>query len=357
MRTSAKLSVTLVVCLAVLSLLAGCPKPPPAIPTGPGVNAPTQGPSPDAGADAATTDVDPSTIQIAVISNAVSPFWTAVEAGVERAAEDLGCKAYLVGCKSGQLAEQRQLLESAEAKSVAGIALSPLDTQALTPVIDEIVDRGTPVVCIDSDCPGSARYCYVGSNNYAGGQLLADYAKKVLPEGAETFLFVGEAGVENSKARINGFTEGVAEKKIEVVDVMQDHTVANRARANVEDVMQKSPDVGALVGIWSYNLPAIAAAVKEANKHDTIKVIGFDAEPNTLQGLEAGDIDAAVVQNPFGFGYKSVEILFYMATKNEAKLKKLVPEDKIVDTGVELVTRENLDEFKEKLAERGIESS
>jgi ribose transport system substrate-binding protein len=138
---------------------------------------------------------------------------------------------------------------------------------------------------------------------------------------------------------------------------MQDHSVIGRARSNVEDVIQKHPDIDALVGIWSYNLPAIAAAVKESGKRDQVLVIGFDAEPATLQSLEAGDIDGTVVQNPYGFGYKSVEILFHLASKNEDKLKELVPDNKIVDTGVELVTPENLGDFKAKLKERGIESS
>ncbi|MBP8954104.1 MAG: sugar-binding protein [Armatimonadetes bacterium] len=341
--------------LALLSI-TGCPRssedtaavPPQPEAAGGVEGAPT---APAEGAPAA------SDIEIALISNTVSPFWTAVEAGLEKAAADLGCKAYMVGCKSGQLEEQRRLLESAEAKGVKGIAVSPLDTKALTPVIDEIVDRGTPVVAIDSDCPGSKRYCYVGSDNAAAGRLLADYAKKKLPEGAKCVLFVGEAGVENSQARINSFKEGVAEKKIEVLDVMQDHSVIGRARSNVEDVIQKHPDIDALVGIWSYNLPAIAAAVKESGKRDQILVIGFDAEPATLQSLEAGDIDGTVVQNPYGFGYKSVEILFHLASKNEDKLKELVPDNKIVDTGVELVTPENLGDFKAKLKERGIESS
>lgn len=347
-----------VVLTVIACLIAGCPKPQPQNQAGQLVeNMPPPNEQGPAAGQAAQPAGNAADIEIALISNTVSPFWTAVEAGLEKAAADLGCKAYMVGCKTGQLDEQRRLLESAEAKGVKGIAVSPLDTQALTPVIDEIVGRDIPVVAIDSDCPGSKRYCYVGSDNAAGGKMLGEYVKEKLPEGARVYLFVGEAGVENSKARINGFKETVAEKKIEVVDVMQDHSVMNRARSNVEDVMQKDPKVAALVGIWSYNLPAIAAAVKEAGKHDSILVVGFDAEPATLQSLEAGDIDATVVQNPYGFGYKSVEILFHLAMGNEDKLKELVPESKIVDTGLELVTPDNLGEFRKKLEERGIESS
>jgi len=338
--------------LVVAAVITGCPQQ---------TGTPSSVPSPQEFAglqpEPGKPSVDPGSVEIAVITNTVSPFWTAVEAGVERAAADLGCKAYLVGCKSGQLEEQRRLLENAEAKGVAGIAVSPLDTKALSTVIDQIVDRGTPVVCIDSDCPGSARHCYVGSDNYAGGQMLGEYANEVLKQGAKCAIFVGEAGVENSKARIEGFKKTVAEKGIEVLDVMQDHSVTGRARSNVEDIIQKYPDIDALVGIWSYNLPAIAAAVTEQGKHDTIKVIGFDAEPTTLGALEAEQIDATVVQNPYGFGYQSVQILYGLAVDDEAKLAELVPRDKVVDTGVELVTPDNLAAFKQKLAERGIESS
>ena len=111
------------------------------------------------------------------------------------------------------------------------------------------------------------------------------------------------------------------------------------------------------LGLWSYNGPAIAAAVKEAKKHDKIKVLCFDAEPITLQYLKSGDIDATVVQKPYQFGYLSVKVLHDMLTLGVDSTLAGLPQDRIIDTGVEVVTPATLDAYNKELEQLGIKSS
>lgn len=355
MRPIALLGVATLCATLVLSIL-GCP---PGQDTAPGVPTPlpTRPDAPMPTQPAAKSNVDPGTIEIAIVTNAVAPFWEPMTVGMEKAREELGCKASWQGPPKAQVSEQKRILENYVSKGVSGIAVSPLDKDAISPVIDEIADGGINVLCIDSDTPDSKRYCYIGTNNLEAGKALGDKANELLPEGGRCVCFVGTMAAQNAQERVKGFTDTVAEHDVEVLDVMQDQTDKNKARKNVEDVIQKYPDIDALVGIWSYNLPAIAEAVKEARKHDTIKVIGFDAEPATIQGLENGDIDAAVVQKPYQFGYLSVKILFALATNDEATLKQLVPESRIIDTGVDIWTPDNVAEMKRKLEELGVKSS
>jgi ribose transport system substrate-binding protein len=170
-------------------------------------------------------------------------------------------------------------------------------------------------------------------------------------------VFVGKMSVQKAQDRVKGFKDAVAAKGIKVLDVMQDQADKNKARKNVEDTIQAHPDISALVGIWSYNLPAIAAAVKESGKRKQIKVIGFDAEPLTLKGLEEGDIDATVVQKPYEFGYQSVKLLYALITGDDATVEKMLPADKIIDTGVEVITPGNVADYKANLEKLGIKSS
>ncbi len=353
MRTPDKTWLWIMLAIVPVVLIIGCPAPKPEpISTPPETSAAP--PSPEAGK---ASGIDPSTIEVAIVTNAVAPFWDPMKVGMERAAEELGCRASWQGPAHAQVSEQKRLLENYVSKGVKGIAVSPLDAPAIKPVIDEMVDDGTHVLCIDSDVPDSKRYCYIGTNNLEAGKVLGEKAKELLPEGARCVCFVGTMTAQNAQERVKGFKEAVAEKKIEVVDIMQDKTDKNTARKNVEDTIQKYPDIDALVGIWSYNLPAIAEAVKEQDLHKTIRVIGFDAEPATILGLENGDIDATVVQKPYEFGYQAVKILFALATDDQEALKSLVPDSKLIDTGVDVWTPENVAAEKAKLAELGVESS
>jgi len=314
--------------------------------------APTEASTPQA-----ATKVDPSTIEVAIVTNAVAPFWDPMTVGMETAAKELGCKASWQGPAHAQVSEQKRLLENYVSKGVKGIAVSPLDAAAIKPVIDEMVDGGTHVLCIDSDVPESKRHCYIGTNNYEAGKVLGEKAKELLPEGATCVCFVGTMTAQNAQERVKGFEETVATKGIKVLDVMQDKTDKATARKNVEDTIQKHSDISALVGIWSYNLPAIAEAVKEQNLHSKIKVIGFDAEPATILGLENGDIDATVVQKPYEFGYRAVKILFALAVDDQKALAELVPENKLIDTGVDVWTPDNVADEKAKLEALGVKSS
>ena len=133
-----------------------------------------------------------------------------------------------------------------------------------------------------------------------------------------------------------------------------------------------------LVGIWSYNAPAIVDVVKEKDRGD-LTVVTFDAEKLAVEYMGAGHIDAMVVQNPFDMGYQMVRLLRALHQKDdvtvkemfpnrgqekgdlyETGLKVVLPDDKSAvmkvkfDNGVEVLT---LDKFKEWLAKYKLESS
>ncbi|MCD6352102.1 MAG: substrate-binding domain-containing protein, partial [Armatimonadetes bacterium] len=175
---------------------------------------------------------------------------------------------------------------------------------------------------------------------------------------AKVVAFVGTLSVENARDRLKGFKEAVAGHNIEVVDVKQDNADKGKARRNVEDTLQAMPDVNVLLGLWSYNLPAIAAAVSEAGKKDQITVVGFDADPATIEALKKNQVDATVVQRPYYFGYLAVMILYDMAHCGVEATQKMLPQpDHIIDTGVEVVTPDNLEEFYQRLQKLGLESA
>ena len=137
--------------------------------------------------------------------------------------------------------------------------------------------------------------------------------------------------------------------KIEIVDKREDNTDRAKARSNVEDILNAHHDLKLVAGLWSYNGPAIAAALEAVGKKGKVKAAVFDEEDGTLKAIAAGTVDCTVVQKPYMFGYLSSKWMHDLATKPEALAA--IPPSKAIDTGVEVIAKANVAEFTQKLAE------
>lgn len=133
--------------------------------------------------------------------------------------------------------------------------------------------------------------------------------------------------------------------KYEVLGIMTDNKDEARAKSNAEDALTKDPDIACMVGLWAYNPPAILNAVEAIKKTGEIKIVGFDEHPETLSGISSGKIEGTIVQQPFQFGYKSVEYLAAMARGQEVT----IPENKMIYIPHDVITRENVEGFAESI--------
>jgi ribose transport system substrate-binding protein len=314
------------------------------------------------GGGPASTSAAPSPgqrVTIAIVTNGISPFWDPMGVGMERAKAKYGCEASWSGPQNAQIPDQNRMIEDAISRKVDGLAVSAIDAAALTPTIDQAVDAGILTITFDSDAPKSKRLIYIGTNNYNAGHAAGEKAKELFPNGGKIIAFVGNLSAENARDRANGFKDAIKGTKIEVIDVREDNKDPSRARKNVEDAIQARKDVNGFLGLYSYNGPAIVDAVTAANAGNRYKIITFDAEPKTMQALQAGKIEFTVVQKPYEFGYQSVEFLYKAKTEgvDKAKQELKVPANGIVDTGVELVTPKSYPDFKKRMDALGVKSS
>ncbi len=245
-------------------------------------------------------------LKLAFVVNTPSDFWTIAQSGVNEAVKELGNVDVDFRIPSdGQAATQRGMLDDLVAKGVDGIAVSVLDADNQTEFLNKIASQ-TLLITHDSDAPKSKRVCYIGTDNIAAGREAGKLIKEALPTGGKIMVFVGSMDVNNAKERFGGIKKELDGSNIEVIDVRTDDGDRSRAQKNVEDTLVKYPDIAALVGLWSYNGPAIVKAVAGAGKIGTVKVIAFDEEDATLAGVAGGAIYGTVVQQPFEFGKQSI---------------------------------------------------
>ena len=246
--------------------------------------------------------------RLAFITNNAADFWTIARRGTEKADAALPDVVVEFRLGDGTTAAQKRIVDDLLAKGVDGIAISPVDPANQTAMLNDAAKQAL-VFTHDSDAPDSKRECYVGTDNVAAGRQAGDLIKEALPQGGKIAIFVGKLDARNAQERLQGIKEAIAGSNISIIDVRTDDTDQVRAKANVSEMLVSHPDVTALVGLWSYNGPAILNAVRDAGKTGQVKIIAFDEDDETLTGVKSGAIVGTVVQQPYEFGYQSITLL------------------------------------------------
>ncbi len=308
-----------------------------------------------ASADAASTtgttaagETKPSAgkhLKLAFVTNNASDYWTIVRKGVEKAEKDDGnLEVDFQLPKPPEAGDQKTIVENEVTKGMDGIAISPADAKNQTDMLNAAAAKSL-LITQDSDAPQSNRVCYIGTDNRAAGVKLGDEIKKALPQGGKIAIFVGSLDAQNAQDRIGGIEESLKGSNVTIIDKRTDAADHAKAKSNAADMLTKNPDVAALVGIWSYNGPAILSAVTDANKVGKVKILCFDEEPDTLKGVKEGSIDATIVQNPYEFGLQGVQLM----AKYLRGDKSVFPANKqmIIDTRV--LHKDDIDAFKADL--------
>ncbi|MET0647889.1 MAG: sugar-binding protein [Pyrinomonadaceae bacterium] len=285
------------------------------------------------------------TKRLAFVTNNASDFWTIARKGVEKADAELAdVTAEFKIPPDGTPDGQRRIVDDLLAVGVEGIAISPVDPDNQTPFINDVAKK-TLVFTQDSDAPKSDRACYVGTDNVAAGRDAGKLIKEALPQGGKIVLFVGKLDARNAQERMQGIKEELTGSNVTILDTRTDDTERVRAKANVADTLVKSPDVAGLVGLWSYNGPAILNAVRDAGKIGQVKIIAFDEEDETLAGIKEGAIYGTVVQQPFEFGYQAIKMMA-AALKGD---RSGIPANKQVFVPTKVVKKDTVEEFTRQI--------
>ncbi|HKQ71130.1 MAG TPA: sugar-binding protein [Polyangiaceae bacterium] len=288
-------------------------------------------------------------VKLAFVTNNPSQFWKIAAAGIHKYEAEGKVQVDIKMPPNGTPEDQNQILQNLASQSYDAIAVSVIAPNDQVGVLNKVAEK-TNLITFDSDADKSKRLLYIGTNNYDAGKMLGNEIVKLLPNGGKIAVFVGTFGADNAIQRFKGIQDAIAGKKIEVVDKREDNTDRAKARSNVEDIINAHSDLNLVVGLWNYNGPAIAAAIDSLGKKGKVLAAVFDEDDATLDGIAGGTIQATVVQKPFMFGYLSSKWMHDLATKGQTA-KASLPPTGIIDTGVEVIKKENVADFKAKLAD------
>jgi ribose transport system substrate-binding protein len=304
----------------------------------------------------------PDGAKYALLTNAVAPFWTAAQIGASRSSAEIGVPiVFQAPTAADKLSQQLSMLETFVNDGYNAITFSAIDRDAATPIVNDAIDKGISVLCTDSDATGSNRYLYIGMSDYDAGFAAGKAALEIVGKGKMVGL-VGYATAQNAQDRIAGFKDAIAGTELTLEEVLLDDVKPELALSNAQTAMQKYPDLAGFITLYSYDGPAACQAVKQADQIGKVKIIAFDAEPETQRCMEDGAVQVMIGQRVYFYGYLSGYImnLFTILGKDEA-MKLLDPyldgDPKYrVNTGVDVIKADTFDLYKEYLNAIGIPS-
>ncbi|GAC1351437.1 MAG: sugar-binding protein [Polyangiales bacterium] len=288
-------------------------------------------------------------VKLAFVTNNPSQFWKIASAGIHQYEKEAKVQVDIKMPPNGTPEDQNQILENLASQHYDAVAVSVIAPKDQTAILDTIASK-VNLITFDSDAPASKRLLYIGTNNYDAGKTLGGAIVKLLPNGGKIAVFVGTLSADNASQRLKGISDAISTHRIDIVDKREDNTDRAKARSNVEDIINAHPDLNLVVGLWNYNGPSIAAAIGALGKKGKVLAAVFDEDEGTLKGIADGTIQVTVVQKPYSFGYVSSKWMHDLAMKGDAA-KAAMPPSKIIDTGVELIDKSNVEEFQKKLAE------
>jgi ribose transport system substrate-binding protein len=283
----------------------------------------------------------PRKMRFAVIPKALDiPVLNYAKIGADRAAAEFGDVEVLWNAPpSADQLKQKEILESYITQRVDGIAISALNGDFLTETINRAMDAGIPVITWDSDAPASKRIAFYGVDDLASGRIMGEEAIKLL-NGKGQVALITSLGAANLQNRLNGVKEALAKAPgiviVETYDIKED---VIRCAEIIATGSRRYPDLSAWISVGGW--PVFTRNALASVDPNRTKVISFDTISPALDLLRENKVQILLGQKYFGWGAESVRLL--RDIKNGKR-----PPAPIIDSGVDIVTMENVDAYEQQ---------
>ena len=277
--------------------------------------------------------------RVAIVAKSTrTEFWLSVFAGAEAAATEYNIELSITGPETEEDYEtQNRMVADAVADGAEALVFSAIDYENNAAAIDAAAESGVRIVAIDSNVDSGAVQTYIGTDNYAAGQMAAQAAL----DGVEGQLTVGIVnydvssanGQERERGAVDAFEESGRARVAAVINTLAE---AARAQADTAAMLAEHPEINVLLAFNEPTSVGAADAVEGMGLAEEVFLVGFDSNVATIDGLQDGTVDALIVQNPYAMGYLGVESAYRLLSGQGGS-----PEA-TVDTSTRIVNRDNM---------------
>lgn len=244
----------------------------------------------------------------------ILPYWDLEYArknildGVADAVEELagyGIEVLVEKCATEVPAECLGHVEALVEKGVAALAICAIDHDFIREKIDDLAEKGVPVITFNSDVTGCKRLCFVGQDLKRGGRVAAEILSKFLGPTGETLVVAGRLEFQAFHQRLAGFEARYAELGIEktrchIQENFADYLSTYQA---VTEALHRHPKVQAIY-IASESLPACLDAVEQVAMPQRVHAVGHDISEKAVYYLRTGQLDYVLDQDLYTQGWR-----------------------------------------------------
>ena len=277
--------------------------------------------------------------RVAIVAKSTrTEFWLSVFAGAEAAATEYNIELSITGPETEEDYEtQNRMVADAVAAGAEALVFSAIDYENNAAAIDAAAAAGVRIVAIDSNVDSAAVQTYIGTDNYAAGQMAAQAAL----DGVEGQLTVGIVnydvssanGQERERGAVDAFEQSGRARVAAVINTLAE---AARAQADTAAMLAEHPEINVLLAFNEPTSVGAADAVEGMGLAEEVFLVGFDSNVATIDGLQDGTVDALIVQNPYAMGYLGVESAYRLLSGQGGS-----PEA-TVDSSTRIVNRDNM---------------
>jgi ribose transport system substrate-binding protein len=290
-----------------------------------------------------------------IAANVNVPYWQEAQAGLTDAAKNMGVKAEMDGPAAMSPKDELESFNKAVALHPAGILVSVSSPDLFNGPIAAAVQSGIPVICLDSDAPDSKRVMFVGTDNFRAGQESGKRMSDIL-KGQGQIVIIAIAGQLNQDERVRGVMDALKKAPgIKVVSTIDDKGDPRQAYDGISALLAKKQKIDGIIALEASGGSGAADTLHREDLTGKVAIVAFDKDPETLDWIDKGAINATVVQKPYIMSYYGLKFLddLHHNVVHEYKDWRTAPSAPLpawVDTGTAIVDKSNLAAFREALA-------
>ena len=277
--------------------------------------------------------------RVAIVAKSTrTEFWLSVFAGAQAAAAEYNVELDISGPETEEDYEtQNRMVAEAVDAGAEALVFSAIDYENNAAAIDAAAAAGVRIVAIDSNVDSAAVQTYIGTDNYAAGQMAAQAALDAVDGELTVGIVNYDISSANGQERERGARDLFEESgRAQVAARINTLAEAGRAQADTEELLRAHPDINVLLAFNEPTSVGAAAAVAAQELSDAVFLVGFDSNLATVEGLQNGSVDALIVQNPYAMGYLGVESAYRLLSGQGGSLAPTL------DTATSIVDLENL---------------